>query len=176
MPKIKDNSYTIKDMPEFRDRDKVLKMPQSAMLSEAVKAMVNANYGSIIVTDGDSDKISGIVTERDLMTKVLFNNMDYANLKLEDVMTARVQTANMNDSVGDCLRRMSNGRFRHMPITDDDGLLVGMMSQGDFVAYTWPEVWKRIKEEANVVIHNQYQPLLILGGVLVYTLLLLLFL
>ena len=87
-------------------------------------------------------------------------------------MTVRVQTANENDSVTDCLRRMSNGRFRHMPVVNDNGKLLGMMSQGDFVAYTWPEIWRRVKEHASIVVNNKYQPLLILGGVLVYTIIL----
>jgi len=165
----------IKDMPEFRDRAEVLTMPEDTKLSTAVEAMVDAGYGSVIVTKGKADKIAGIVTERDLMNKVLFNNMDYKKLKLKDVMTVRVQTANENDSVTDCLRRMSNGRFRHMPITNDKGKLLGMMSQGDFVAYTWPEVWNRVKEHASLAINNKYQPLLILGGVLVYTLIILTF-
>ena len=163
----------IKDMPEFRDRIEVLTMPETAKLSTAVEAMVKANYGSVIVTKGPrSDKIAGIVTERDLMNKVLYNNMDYKKLKLKDVMTTRVQTANENDSVTDCLRRMSNGRFRHLPGVDDNGKLLGMMSQGDFVAYTWPEIWRRVKEHASIVVSNKYQPLLILGGMVVYTALL----
>jgi CBS domain-containing protein len=165
----------LKDMPEYRNRDDVLKMPETAKLTDAVDAMVKANYGSIIVTKGKTNKIAGIVTERDLMTKVLYNKMDYPKLKLKDIMTVRVQTANESDSVTDCLRRMSNGRFRHMPIVDQDNNLVGMMSQGDFVAYTWPEVWQRVKEHASIVVNNKYQPLLILGGVLVYTLIILLF-
>ena len=166
----------IKDMPEFRDREKVLKFPENAKVSEAVEAMVNSNYGSVVVTKGKTDKIAGIVTERDLMNKVLFKSMDYKKLLLKDIMTARVQTANENDSVTDCLRRMSNGRFRHMPVVKDKEDLIVLMSQGDFVAYTWPEVWQRVKEQATITVSNQYQPLLILGGVLVYTLLLLLFL
>jgi CBS domain-containing protein len=160
----------IKDMPEFRDRAEVLTIGESEKLSKAVEAMVNAKYGSIIVTK--NEKIAGIVTERDLMNKVLFNNMDYKKLKVADVMTARVQTANENDSVTDCLRRMSNGRFRHMPVVDDKGKLLGMMSQGDFVAYTWPEIWNRVKEHASIVVNNKYQPLLILGSVIGYTALL----
>lgn len=163
----------IKDMPEFRDRAEVLTITESAKLSTAVEQMVNAGYGSIIVTKGTKgDKIAGIVTERDLMNKVLFKNMDYKKLKVSDVMTARVQTANENDSVTDCLRRMSNGRFRHLPVVNDSGKLLGMMSQGDFVAYTWPEIWARVKEHASIVVNNKYQPLLILGGVMIYTLIL----
>jgi len=163
----------IKDMPEFRDRNEVLTMAESAKLSTAVDAMVQSNYGSVIVTKGTKgDKIAGIVTERDLMNKVLHKNLDYKNLKLKDIMTTRVQTANENDSVTDCLRRMSNGRFRHLPIVGDNGKLLGMMSQGDFVAYTWPEIWRRVKEHASIVVNNKYQPLLILGGVMVYTVIL----
>jgi len=167
----------IKDMPEFRDRADVLTVSETAKLSTAVEAMVNAGYGSIIVTKGGKgEKIMGIVTERDLMNKVLFKKMDYKKLSVSDVMTSRVQTANEDDSITDCLRRMSNGRFRHMPVIDDKGKLLGMMSQGDFVAYTWPEVWNRVKEHASIVVNNKYQPLFILGGVLIYTLILLLFL
>lgn len=162
----------IKDMPEFRDRAEVLTINETAKLSSAVEAMVTAKYGSIIAMKGE--KIAGILTERDLMNKVLFNNMDYKKLKVGDVMTTRVQTANENDSITDCLRRMSNGRFRHLPVVDDNGKLMGMMSQGDFVAYTWPEIWNRVKEHASIVVNNKYQPLLILGSVVGYTALVLL--
>jgi CBS domain-containing protein len=166
----------VKDMAEFTQKDDVLTMVESAKLSTAVDEMVKAGFGSVVVTKaGKSKKIAGIVTERDLMNKVLYNNMDYKKLTLKDIMTTKVQTANENDRVSDCLRRMSNGRFRHMPIIDDQQNLVGMMSQGDFVAYTWPELWKRVKDQANITVNNQYQIFLILGGILVYTILLFLF-
>jgi len=163
----------IKDMQEFRDRKKVLTMEEETKLSKAVEAMVKARCGSVVVTKGKKgEKIAGIVTERDLMTKVLYNDMDYKSLKLNDVMTSKVRTANMNDSITDCLSLMSEGCFRHLPIVDDKNKLIGMMSQRDFVAYTWSEVWNKVKEHASIVVNNKYQPLMILGSAMLYTLIL----
>jgi CBS-domain-containing membrane protein len=42
---------------------------------------------------------------------------------------------------------MSNDRFRHLPVVDEDGILVGIMSQGDFVSYTWPQLLGRLGEQ-----------------------------
>ena len=73
----------IKDMAEFTQKDEVLTMVETAKLTTAVEEMVKAGYGSVVVTKpGKSKKIAGIVTERDLMNKVLYNNMDYKKLKL----------------------------------------------------------------------------------------------
>jgi CBS domain-containing protein len=159
----------IKDMSEFRDKKFVLKMNEDETVEAAVNKMVESRYGSVLVMQPDSEKVAGIVTERDFMNKVLYKKLDAKTTKLKQIMSEDVQYANENDSVTECLRRMSNGRFRHLPIVNDEGDLQGIMSQGDFVAFTWPEVWKMVKEHASITLNNKYQPLLILGSLLVYT-------
>jgi CBS-domain-containing membrane protein len=59
-----------------------------------------------------------------------------------------LRLARGDDDLLDWLRQMSNDRFRHLPVVDDDGTLIGIMSQGDFVSYTWPELLSRLKEQA----------------------------
>ncbi len=55
-------------------------------------------------------------------------------------MTTDLKVARADDDLLDWLRLMSNERFRHLPVVDDQGVIIGMMSQGDFVSYTWPEL------------------------------------
>ena len=91
-------------------------------------------------------------------------------------MTSDVKTAHPNDKVVDSMRRMSQGRFRHLPVIDDKGELVGLLSQGDFVALTMSDAWNRFAETAKAGIFNNYQPFLILVGIAIYTIVLLSFL
>ena len=63
-------------------------------------------------------------------------------------MTKDLKLAKVDDNLLDWLRQMSNDRFRHLPVVDDAGKLIGLMSQGDFVSYTWPELINRVKEQA----------------------------
>ena len=62
--------------------------------------------------------------------------IDIEKTPLSAVMTTNLSTANIDDRISDSLRRMSQGRFRHMPVIDNEGNLKGLLSQGDFVAYT----------------------------------------
>ena len=167
--KIKDTNYRIVDLPEFHDKAEVLTFPMNMPLPQAVQAMIDHKQSAIVVTGQKNQKVKGIVTEHDLATKVLHNRMNYDDLTLNDVMTGNVVTANQNDSVSNSMHRLSDGAFRHMPVVDDNGNLTGMLTEGDFVAYTWEDIWRRLREETNLVIHNRYQPLLIVAGLAAYT-------
>ena len=63
----------------------------------------------------------GIVTERDIVKKLVKNNMSAKTTKLEDIMTPNPRVANENDDVAYWLRIMSNDRFRRLPVVDADG-------------------------------------------------------
>jgi len=69
------------------------------------------------------------------------------------------------------MRRMSHGRFRHMPVVDDDNNILGMLSQGDFVAFTIGDIFERIGHTARVNFYEgQNSPLLFIAAIFVYTL------
>lgn len=159
----------IKDRPEFKSKPKPLTLPPTALVREAITVMSQKNYGSVVVAN-DDNTIAGIVTERDLMTRLLNQNKDPDKTKLTDIMTADVRVAKEDDNLLEWLRIMSNERFRHLPIVDEDNKVVSMVSQGDFVSYTWPELIERLKENAQATIGQSYQILLIIFALLAYAL------
>ena len=156
----------LKDIPEFQDKSNVLTAPPGTPLQEAVDLMVKKRCGSILITQGTI--LKGIFTERDLLNKVVGKKADIAALTVDDVMTKDIKTAHADDIVSDCMRRMSQGRFRHLPIVDGEGNLVGLLSQGDFVAFTWADVWGRLSRTTRTSFASDTQIWMLLLGPLVY--------
>ena len=65
---------------------------------------------------------------------------------------------------------MSNERFRHVPVVDKSGKLINIMSQGDFVSYSWPNLMYQVKEMTKENYFKANQVVLIILSLLVYTL------
>lgn len=165
----------IMDRPEYTSKPKPMTTTADATVAEAVAAMSERNYGSVVVVDGDS-KVVGMVTERDIMKRLVNAKLDAAKTKVADIMTSDVRVAKENDDLQDWLRIMSNYRFRRLPIVDESGKLVSIMTQGDFVSYTWPQLIDRVTEQTKATVSNNYQIFLIAGGILVYSIALILML
>lgn len=159
----------IKDRPEYNAKSRPATFPKSTSVRKAITLMTEKNYGSVIVTD-KSGGVEGIVTERDLMKRLLHENKDPDKTKLSEIMTQDVRVAKGDDLVLDWLRIMSNERFRHLPIVDDNGKLVNMMSQGDFISYTWPELLERVTAKTKESLSGGYQIALIVAALLSYVL------
>ena len=102
------------------------------------------------------------------MTRLLAKKLDPSKTTLSDIMTTQVRAAKEDDNLLDWLRIMSNDRFRHLPVVDEEGKVVSMMSQGDFVSYTWPELFSRVKETTKASLASGYQIVLIIVAVLAY--------
>ena len=127
------------DRPEFKTKPKPVTFLGKEKVSQAIVVMADKNYGSVVIVDS-KDKVVGIVTERDIVKKLVNNNMSPKTTKLEDIMTLNPRVANENDDVVDWLRIMSNDRFRRLPVVDADGKIKVIFTQGDFVSYTWPDL------------------------------------
>jgi CBS domain-containing protein len=159
----------IKDRPEFKSKSPVMTFPPDTTVLKAVHAMSEKNYGAAVVVDGQ-DKPIGIVTERDFMRRLIDKQLDPAKTPLSQIMTSQLKVGRAEDTMADWVQQMSNERFRHLPIVDDDGKLINIMSQGDFVAYTWPQLLQLAKDQAIKTISSKYYLFLIAGGIGVYTL------
>ena len=94
-------------------------------------------------------------------------------VKLKDIMTSPVKVADKDDELVGWLRQMSNERFRHVPVVDKNGKLINIMSQGDSVSYTWPNLIYQVKELAKESYPRFNQIIIVLLGFMVYTLILL---
>ena len=101
--------------------------------------MAENNYGSVVIVD-KNQKVIGIVTERDIVKKIVQKGLSAKSTTLEKIMTANPRVANENDDIVDWLRIMSNDRFRRLPVVDSDGKIKVIFTQGDFVSYTWPDL------------------------------------
>ena len=157
----------IVDIPQYKDRKALLVMAPTTSLLDAIKRMQELNCGSVMITKGA--KLIGIFTERDLLVKVVANNLNIQDLKLEDVMNKKVYTANAQDNVYDSMRRMTEGRFRHLPVVDEKGDLVGMVSQGDFVAITWQQLFEQFKNKTKSSFFSMSSVWMLSIGMLVYS-------
>ena len=113
----------IADMPEFLNRKKVLSSDPDATVYDAVVAMTHARCGAIAVTV--KERLVGIFTERDLLSRVVAQGHNVEKTKISEVMTNNLETAMPKDSTLHCMGRMDHGRYRHIPVVDDKGALIG---------------------------------------------------
>lgn len=113
----------------IRRRELVTAAPDQSA-SEAAAAMADARVGALCIVDGD--RLVGIFSERDLMTRVVVPGRDPRRTSVADVMTRDVVTADLDDTRAQCLERMQEERFRHLPIREGDRV-VGMISMRDLL-------------------------------------------
>ena len=105
-------------------------------LIDAVKDMVEYNVGALPVLDGD--RLVGVFSERDLMREVIVRGFDPNKVKIADVMSTTLITADINDDHKTCLQKMSQGNCRHLPVVEGDNL-VGIISDRDLRRPRWTE-------------------------------------
>ncbi len=160
----------LRDRPEFKSKPKPLTFLASATVLEAVNAMNEKNYGSVVVVD-ENDKVVGVATERDVMRKVVGPERRAAEVTLGEIMTRDPRVARETDDLVDWLRIMSNERFRRLPVVDGEGRIRMVFTQGDFVSYTWPDLIYQAKELAKASVGRNYPVWMIGGGIMLYTIL-----
>ncbi len=163
----------IQDRPEYQQKAEVLTMSPDTMVAEAVAIMSEFNYGAMVVVTPD-DRPVGIVTERDFMRRLLANKLDQETTPLSAIMTRDLKVAHPEDDLLDWLRQMSNDRFRHVPVVGEDGRVITIMSQGDFVSYTWPELLSRLKVQAKATFDLSPSMFAALGGAILFFLIIIL--
>ena len=166
----------IKDRPEYKSKSQPLTCTDTTSILEAAQMMAEKSFGSIIVTDAQN-KVLGVVTERDLMVEVVAEGLDPKTSPVSAIMSRDVKVARPDDEVRDWLRIMSNERFRRLPIVDETGSLVSVMTQGDLVSYTWPslfgqmgEVLGQSRETAKRTLTSNTQLTVLVVGFTVYAL------
>jgi CBS domain-containing protein len=109
----------------------VITIRPRASVKEMLQLLRDHNLGAVVVSE-DGRRISGIVTERDVVRR-LVDGADFLDAPVSEVMTADVETCQPGDSVHALMSTMTNRRIRHLPVVDDDGMLEGIVSIGDVV-------------------------------------------
>jgi len=96
---------------------------------EAAALMTTQNIGALAVVE--NDELIGIVTERDMMRKVVATGVDADKTLIRDIMTANPDTVTGDCLAGQALKMMVTKGYRHLPLVTDDGKICGMVSVRD---------------------------------------------
>ncbi len=108
----------------------VLSLGPQATAYEAACVMTRANCGSVLVLDAEGSML-GIVTERDLMTRLLAKARDPRSTRLQAIMTPAPQTVPPETRVAEAVLIMIERGFRHLPVVAGDGRILGVFSARD---------------------------------------------
>lgn len=100
-------------------------------LTTAVNQMAKLNIGALPVVD--NDRLVGILSERDVLTRVVNHRLNSDAAKVADVMSPNPISIQPGMRIFEAMQLMSKKRFRHLPITEG-GRLIGMVSMGDVTA------------------------------------------
>ena len=102
-------------------------------LRDVVDVLAAKHIGALVIADADG-RMLGIVSERDVVRALAQRGPDALDHPVSDYMTRNVLTTSEHESIVSAVQKMSDGRFRHMPVMED-GRLVGLISTGDAVKY-----------------------------------------
>lgn len=122
----------VADLLARKDVTDVYTIEPGATVLEAARRMNEHMIGSLAVLERDS--LAGIITERDLLRRVIAEQRDPATTRVRDVMTRDVVTCKTCSSVDDVSSIIKTRRIRHLPVVDADGHVIGMVSLGDLNA------------------------------------------
>jgi len=100
-------------------------------LTKAVSELAARKIGAVVVCDGNQ-RVLGILSERDIVRAIANQGAPALESAVEKHMTAKVITCGETATVDECMSAMTDGRFRHMPVVENEKL-VGIISIGDIV-------------------------------------------
>ena len=108
-----------------------------ATLAEAAQELVRRNVGCLVVCSRDlaaGEQLLGVLTERDILRFCATSGSDLSGAAVAEIMSSRVVTGSLQDSVEATMGLMTARRIRHLPVLAD-GRLVGLISIGDVVKW-----------------------------------------
>jgi signal-transduction protein with cAMP-binding, CBS, and nucleotidyltransferase domain len=103
-----------------------------ASVLDAVRAMVDANVGALLVTE--DGEITGIVTERDYLRRVTLEGREESETAVREIMTSPLVVVTPETDVDECMALITDRRIRHLPVAVD-GRVIGIVSIGDLVKF-----------------------------------------
>lgn len=120
----------------------VLTVAPDRPVQEAIKQMEDMAAGTSVVMDGG--EVVGIISERDVIRKVVLKGKNIEKVKVGDIMSTNLTTVSPNTPLDECMKLMTDKRIRHLPVLRDKQLC-GIVSIGDVVKYLVVEKDFKIK-------------------------------
>jgi CBS domain-containing protein len=107
-------------------------VPESSTIRDAIRTMLDQRIGAVLVVR--NQRAIGIFTERDVLRRVVLSDVDQ-DRPVSEVMTTDPEMLDLDDGIAFALNRMIVGGFRHIPIVDDSGAPVAVLSQRELVSF-----------------------------------------
>ena len=109
----------------------VITISAGTLISEAAHVLAERRIGGLIVSD-DGKKVEGILSERGIVRSLALRGAVCLEETVGDLMTRNPVCCSKEETTDSVLQKMTNGRFRHMPVTEE-GVLIGIITIGDAV-------------------------------------------
>jgi CBS domain-containing protein len=121
-------------------------------LRDAAQLMCDCDCGAIpVVENGDRERPVGIITDRDIACRAVAKGKDPMTTTVRECMSTHLSTVNENCSIEDCCNAMERSKIRRMLVTNDKGLLCGIVSQADIAL-------RMAEEQAAELVREVSQP------------------
>ena len=124
---------TLKQMLAGKQRPLVVVSPNDSVF-HALTLMAQHNVGALMVLNGE--QLVGIFSERDYARKVILHGKSSKETLVSEIMSDKVAYVTPSTTLDECMALMTDKHFRHQPVLEEDGTVVGIISIGDLVKET----------------------------------------
>lgn len=124
---------TLKQLLAGKNRPLAVVAPNDTVF-HALSVMAKHDVGALLVLDGE--QLVGIFSERDYARKIILHGKSSKETLVREIMSERVAYATPDQTVDACMALMTDKHFRHLPVLDNEGRLLGVVSIGDLVKET----------------------------------------
>ncbi len=142
-------THTIARVLENKRENRILSISPDQTVYEAIKKMAEYGVGALMVMS--DNQLLGIISERDYARKVVLQGHVSKDILVREIMTTAVVSVNPWRPVDECLAIMTEHRFRHLPVMENDAV-VGVVSLGDVVKWIISEQEEVIHELEDYVV------------------------
>jgi len=128
----------------------VIVVPFGNTIIDVAKLMKKHSIGSVIIVQDKAGKhAKGIITERDIVYKVISKGKDPQGAKVEKIMSSPLRVVKPETTIEDAAKAMKENKIKRLPVVNEDNELIGILSEGDIMKI-FPVVVDLIEEKATM--------------------------
>jgi CBS domain-containing protein len=109
-------------------------VPPGTSLADCLRAIQRSGTGDAVFECEADGRLAGVLTERDIFGRIVGGDIDLSQ-PVESLMTTEPRTLDLEQTIRDAIDLMQTGRYRNVPLVDDDRNLVGVVRQADIIKY-----------------------------------------
>lgn len=134
-------------------REQVVAVSPDTPAVEVARIMGEKNVGSVVIVTGDN-RPAGVITDRDLVVRIMARGVDPGEVRAGEIPNRDVITFRDSMGIYEAIQKMAAETIRRMPVVDDDGKLIGIVTMDDIIRMLGEEMAAIAKN-----IENQSPPL-----------------